>query len=169
MTRSRKTVAGVGDKVRTAALATACAPLLGSTAYVGTIANNSGKAIVVGAPSNRIRRNAIYGHAPGAIAIDPAANAPGPPVITSVAASTVAGISCARCTIEIFSGADNDARWYEGSTVADANGDFSFTKGVILRGPKVTVTATDANGSTSALAASVATRPVPPRRRSVHH
>lgn len=125
-----------------------------------TIANNSGRGVIAGAVSTRIRRNSIHGNQNGAIE----SNAPPPPVITSVTSTVVSGTGCARCTIEVFSDDESQARIYEGTALADADGRFTFTKTV--RGPNVTATATGPAGTTSALSAAVAAPPRPPRRRS---
>jgi hypothetical protein len=131
-----------------------------------TIANNSGRGVIAGAALTRIRRNAIYGNRGGAIVADktPA------PVITSVTSTTVNGMACARCVIEIFSDEGSQGGFFEGTALADPAGRFTFTKGVSLRGPKVTATATDTvSGNTSALSAAVAAPPPPPRHRGVRH
>jgi len=129
-----------------------------------TIANSSGKGIIAGAASTRIRRNSLYGNRSGAIASDMP-----PPVITSVTTTNVTGTACARCTIDIFSDTESQARFFEGTAVADAAGRFAFTTHTILRGPNITATATNSRGSTSGLSAAVAAPPPPPRRRSVRH
>ena len=134
-----------------------------------TVANASDKGLIIGAATTRIRRNSIYGNRGGAIAVDAAAGIPAPPRIEAVSAWSVAGTACARCTIEIFSDAGTQSRWYEGSTVADANGRFTVTNGRVLRGPNITATATDPAGSTSALSAAVVRPAIPPRRRVARH
>ncbi|HYC59703.1 MAG TPA: right-handed parallel beta-helix repeat-containing protein [Thermoanaerobaculia bacterium] len=134
-----------------------------------TIANTSGKGLIIGAARNRIRQNSIYGNQGGAISVDAAAEIPSPPDIGSVSLSTVAGRTCARCTVEIFSDTGTQSRWYEGSTVADADGRFTVRSLSILRGPNITATATDSAGSTSALSAAVVRPPISPRRRAVRH
>ncbi len=134
-----------------------------------TIANTSGKGLIIGAAGNRIRQNSIYGNQGGAISVDVAANVPDPPDIEAVSVSIVAGTACGRCTIEIFSDTGTQSRWYEGSTVAEVNGHFNFMSLRTLRGPNITATATDASGSTSALSAAVVRPPISPRRRSVRH
>lgn len=131
-----------------------------------TIANNTGKAVVVGAAKNRIRENSIYGNRRGAIEVRPGAGVPAPPVITAVTLTTVTGTSCAGCTIEIFSDGETQARWYDGTTIADASGHFSFTRR-ILRGARIAATATDTAGSTSELSLPFTAPPAPPRRRAV--
>ena len=61
----------------------------------------------------------------------------------------VQGVSCAGCTIEIFSDAADEGRVYGGTTTADASsGAFSWQG--TLHGPNVTATATTALGATSA-------------------
>lgn len=130
-----------------------------------TVANNSGTGVIAGAASTRIRRNSLYRNRKGGIA----SNTPLPPVITLVTLTAVTGTACARCTIEVFSDNESQARFYEGTTLADASGRFTFNGGVSLRGPNITATATDTTGTTSMLSAAVAAPPPPPRRRSVRH
>lgn len=132
-----------------------------------TIVNASGSAIAVAAPQNRIRRNSIHGNG-GAIDVTLAPGAPSPPLIAEVTATSVAGTACGGCVVEIFSDAETQARWYEGTTVADGTGRFTFTR-TRFQGSWITATATDPQGSTSGLAEPVAAPPVPPRRRAVRH
>lgn len=132
-----------------------------------TVANGTGKGLIIGAARNRIRQNSIYGNQGGAISAGVAAQIPAPPDVETVSLATVAGRACARCSIEIFSDTGNQARWYEGSTVADASGRFAFTGSNAFRGSNVTATATDAAGSTSALSEAAVRPPIQPRRRAV--
>jgi len=76
-------------------------------------------------------------------------------VITSVTATQVSGTACANCTIEIFSDANGEGAIYEGTTTADASGNWVFTKPGGLTGPNVTATATDGKGNTSEFLAPV--------------
>jgi hypothetical protein len=62
---------------------------------------------------------------------------------------TVAGTTCANCTVEIFSDSDDEGEKYEGRTGADGSGSFIFSRGSSLRGPHLTTTATDSEGNTS--------------------
>jgi hypothetical protein len=128
------------------------------------IANNSGKGVIAGVMSTRIRRNALYGNRNGAIV-----STTPPPLITSVTSTVVSGTACAHCAVEIFSDDESQARFYEGAANADAGGRFTFTKGVTVRGPNITATATDTQGNTSALSAAVTAPPQPPRHRTVRH
>jgi hypothetical protein len=59
----------------------------------------------------------------------------------------VEGTTVPNGTVEIFSDSTNQGRLYEGSTVADGTGRFTWTG--IPTGPFVTVTVTDPSGSTS--------------------
>jgi hypothetical protein len=146
---------------------------VGNSAYTfvqnNTVANISGKGVVVRAPTNRIRQNSIYGNQKGAIEVSAGAAIPALPVISTVTLSSVTGTSCAHCTVEIFSDSEWQSRWYEGTTTADATGAFSFTTQAILRGPNLTATSTDAAGSTSAISAPLPRPPLGPRRRAARH
>jgi parallel beta-helix repeat protein len=116
--------------------------------------------------NNTLRRNAIYGNAERGIATNcGGAECPPPPVVTAVTAGRVSGTACPRCTIEVFSDHEDQGRFYEGTTVADEAGAFTFTKRGWLGGPNVTATATDGAGSTSAFSSPVRVPPRPPRRR----
>ncbi len=74
-----------------------------------------------------------------------------PIIITyNLAAGTVTGQACVSCTVEIFSDDEDEGRVYEGTTTADAGGKWSYSKGSALAGPRITATATDTSGNTSA-------------------
>jgi len=72
-----------------------------------------------------------------------------------LAAGTVGGATCANCTVELFSDAGAEGALYEGRTTADAIGSFHFEKGSAFTGPRLTATATDADGNTSPFCAPV--------------
>jgi len=72
-----------------------------------------------------------------------------------LAAGTVGGATCPNCTVELFSDAGDEGAIYEGRTIADAIGSFHFDKGSAFTGPRLTATATDAAGNTSAFCAPV--------------
>ncbi|MGD8473216.1 MAG: right-handed parallel beta-helix repeat-containing protein, partial [Anaerolineae bacterium] len=75
---------------------------------------------------------------------------PAPVVLTyDVGAGTATGTACALCTVEVFSDEDDEGQWYEGTSVADALGHWSFDKGDPFTGANVHATATDAEGNTS--------------------
>lgn len=101
---------------------------------------------------NVISLNSIYGNKNMGIDLAGGGNADLPaPVITArdLEAGTVSGTACASCTIEVFSDDDDEGRVYEGATVADTSGHWSYAKGAPLTGPHVTATATDSQGNTS--------------------
>jgi len=105
---------------------------------------------------NTITRNRIHSNAGKGIALVEGGNEGlAPPVITHVTATQVSGTACANCTIEIFSDANGEGAIYEGSTTADAAGNWTFTKPGGLTGPNVTATATDGKGNTSEFSAPV--------------
>jgi hypothetical protein len=66
---------------------------------------------------------------------------------------TLAGTTCAICTVEIFSDNNNSGRIYEGRTTSDSNGAFMFDKGASFTGPRLTATTTDNDGNTSQFSA----------------
>jgi len=66
-----------------------------------------------------------------------------------LSAGTVMGVTCSHCTVEFFSDDGWDGAVYEGVTVADVEGAFTFDKGAAFLGPNVTATATDSDGNTS--------------------
>ena len=130
-----------------------------------TISGN-GSGISVNA-RNPLRRNSIYANVGAGIS---SVAGVAVPRITEVTSTAVAGQACAGCRVEVFSDSGDEGQWFEGETVADAAGRFTMSKaGGIVRGPRVSATATDAAGATSAFSESRATPPPPPRRRAVVH
>ena len=101
-------------------------------------------------PYNTIRRNSIYSNAgKGIETTNGGNNMLAAPVIITVTETSVSGTACPGCTVEVFSDAEDEGRVYEGSTIADASGAFTFSKGSPLTGPNITATATDSDGNTS--------------------
>ncbi|HLE56932.1 MAG TPA: right-handed parallel beta-helix repeat-containing protein, partial [Rhodothermia bacterium] len=117
---------------------------------------------------NRLRRNSIFDNTRAGIE-DLTARSPAPPVILQTGFDFVSGVACAGCLIEVFSDAGDEGRWFEGETVAASDGRFTMRKSTILRGPRVSATATDDRGATSVFSATMQTPPRPPRRRAVRH
>jgi len=115
------------------------------------IAFNSGDGVQVQTYSgNTIRCNAIYSNAGSGISLGNGGNNQlAAPAITRVILDSISGTACPGCTVEVFSDAEDEGQVYEGSTIADASGAFTFSKGSPLTGPNVTATATDGNGNTS--------------------
>jgi hypothetical protein len=62
---------------------------------------------------------------------------------------TVTGTTLPGATVEIFSDAGKQGRFFEGRTVASANGSFSFTAARPWRGASVNAVATDTSGNSS--------------------
>ena len=115
------------------------------------IAYNSGAGIsVAGYPYNTIRRNSIHNNTQKGIANTNGGNNMLPaPVISAFTATSISGTSCPGCTVEVFSDVEDEGRVYEGSTISDASGAFTFSKATSLTGPNITATATDSDGNTS--------------------
>ena len=112
---------------------------------------------------NTITTNAIYANTGRGIELSDSANdAIQPPVIMhpDLAVGTASGAACPNCTVEVFSDAVDEGRWYEGRTAADAAGAFTFTKATAFTNPYITATATDAGGNTSAFAAAAGSEPM---------
>ncbi len=124
---------------------------LGNTVSGNIIAFNANSGVLVdgrfGQPvNNTITGNSI--HSNGALGIQNLAGGNtelAPPVVT--ATGSASGTACANCTVEVFSDDAGQGRIFEGSTVADGGGAWSF--GGPVTGPNVTATATDASGNTS--------------------
>jgi len=64
-------------------------------------------------------------------------------------AGTASGTACSLCRVEIFSTDDEEGRTYEGWTMSDGSGAWSYAKGGALFGPSITATNTDGDGNTS--------------------
>jgi tetratricopeptide (TPR) repeat protein len=63
--------------------------------------------------------------------------------------NTVNGQACAGCVVEIFSTDTQDGKIFEGTTTADTDGNYSFSKGEAFIGPFLTATALSLGESTS--------------------
>ena len=99
---------------------------------------------------NTIRRNSIYNNGGKGIYLIDGGNAMLPaPTIVSVTPRSVSGTTCPGCTVEVFSDAEDEGRFYEDTTIADTVGNWLLITGHSLSGPHVTATATDQNGNTS--------------------
>lgn len=101
---------------------------------------------------NTIAQNSIHDNERGGIYLSEGGNTElNAPLIIDfdLAAGTLAGSACANCTVEIFSDSSDEGEVYEGQATADGTGVFTFNKGVSFTGPRLTATATDADGNTS--------------------
>lgn len=97
-----------------------------------------------------ITRNLIYGEDTVLRMVPPTTNYTAAPVILSYdPAGIVTGVACPGCEVEIFSGEDNWAQFYEGSVTAGPDGTFTFPAGTPFSGPNLKATATTPGGATS--------------------
>jgi len=102
--------------------------------------------------SNTVTQNSIHSNDHQGIELRAGGNLElSAPVITSIdrGAGTVAGTACASCTIEVFSDDEDEGLIYEGTTIADASGNWLFAQGSSFQETYVTATATDSQGNTS--------------------
>ena len=119
------------------------------------IAYNGGPGIAIyttGSVRNRITQNSIHDNSgPGIDLWDGGNTELAAPLIFDfdLSAGTVAGTTCANCTVEIFSDSGDEGGVYEGRTTASGTGYFTFNKGTPFTGPHLTTTAIDADGNTS--------------------
>ncbi len=115
------------------------------------IAHNGGSGIVVDGPDttgNKITENSITDNANQGIYNLNGGNAElAPPTITSATDHSISGTACPHCTVEVFSDPGDEGQTYEGATIADGDGNFTWTGSVA--GPYVKATQTDVAGNTS--------------------
>lgn len=103
---------------------------------------------------NTLRANAISGNPAGIWLSEGGNQLLAAPVIAGLNETGVSGTACANCRVEIFSDYGDQGLRYEGATVADSSGQFTFSRR--LYGPNVTATATDGAGNTSTFSAPAA-------------
>jgi CSLREA domain-containing protein len=130
------------------------------------IAFNTGDGVEIdgsyGAARNTITRNSIHSNAGKGIALLSGGNGGlASPAITTASATQVSGTACANCTVEVFSDTADEGAIYEGTTTANASGNWTFNKPGGLTGPYVTATATDGSGNTSEFSAPFSVSPTP--------
>ncbi|OAI41063.1 hypothetical protein AYO38_04645 [bacterium SCGC AG-212-C10] len=126
------------------------------------IAFNPGDGVRVegqNAVKHAIRGNSIHSNGGKGIEIIDGGNGElQPPVI--LALGPASGTACPLCLIDVFSDSADEGRIYEGTSAAGTNGSWSLIASIV--GPKVTATATNANGDTSEFSSSVEVQlPVP--------
>ena len=132
-----------------------------------TIAFNNGYGVQVDGSytlNNTITQNSIFHNHDLGIALFNGGNSDLPaPTITSVdpATNVVSGTACANCTIEVFSGDDDEGKIYEGTTLADDTGNWSLTISNTLCGIIISATATDPAGDTSPFGNAATKRSLP--------
>ena len=119
------------------------------------IAHNTGSGIKVDQDStleNTITRNIIHDVTASDILNNSGGNMElSPPVISQSTVTQISGTACPDCIVELFSTYTDEAEKYEGSVVADATGNFSWSGSASLN--YATATATDTAGNTSQLSA----------------
>ena len=97
-----------------------------------------------------ISGNSIHSNTGKGISLEQGANSGiQPAVITGL--GSVHGTACANCQVHIYSDDEDEGRIFEGSTTADANG--NWTRDGTFSGPFITATATDPNKGTSEFSA----------------
>lgn len=124
----------------------------GNTIGPGNVVSHNGSSgVVVDGPSttsNTITANSITDNADLGIYNLNGGNAElEPPAITSTTENAITGTACSDCIVEIFSDLENQGKTYEGATIADGDGNFTWTGSVA--GPYVKATQTDGAGNTS--------------------
>ena len=116
-----------------------------------TIAFNERYGVLVATcDGNTITQNSIYSNTLAGIRSE--GDCVAMPQITGVTigpTEIVTGTTVPNAQVEFFSDDDDEGRVYEGYTLADVAGDFSFDKVGGFTGPNLTVTSTDADGDTS--------------------
>ncbi len=106
--------------------------------------------------NNAWSENSIYGNLLGGILNSAGANLElPPPQLLGTVESTVNGKTNPGYTVEIFSDLGQQGQVFEGSTVADANGDFSLTILGAWKSTNLTAVAIDAQGNASTFAAPI--------------
>jgi parallel beta-helix repeat protein len=108
---------------------------------------------IMGADSvgNTITQNNIYSNTEGISLLEGGNGELAPPTIIgfNLSAGTIEGVTCARCTVEVFSTDADQGDVYEGQTTSDGVGYFTLDAGDAFGGPHLTATVTDAAGNTS--------------------
>ncbi|HEY80335.1 MAG TPA: hypothetical protein G4O05_04575, partial [Caldilineae bacterium] len=117
------------------------------------IAHNPIGVSVIGAGSvgNTITQNRIYSNTEGISLVEGGNDERTAPTIIgfNLSAGTIEGVTCAHCTVEVFSTAGEQGDVYEGQATSDSVGYFTLDAGGAFAGPHLTATATDATGNTS--------------------
>jgi parallel beta-helix repeat protein len=120
------------------------------------IANNRNYGVFLAgnaAIHNRLSRNLISRNWKKGIKLTNMANEEeSHPSIVSVTTSSVSGTASPGHTVELFADDSLEARYFIGSTVTNANGDFVLSIASPITQMWVTATATDSSGNTSELA-----------------
>jgi parallel beta-helix repeat protein len=136
-----------------------------------TISDNAAPGVTIsGGSRNRVSGNSITANTGSGILLLNGANGSiAAPIIQAIDQTGVRGVACRDCHVEIFADPDNEGREFLGAVRASAeDGTFSFTiANSALASLHITATNTDADGNTSAFAASVSV-PSPPVIYTIH-
>ena len=115
------------------------------------IANNGPYGVKISqdtSTQNTITQSSIYNHTMLGIANLQGGNTElSSPVITSATDNLVEGTACSGCTVEVFSTPTYEGDVFEGTTLADESGHYSWAGTPVY--DYVTATSTDATGNTS--------------------
>jgi hypothetical protein len=114
---------------------------------------------------NRVTYNSISDNANGGIVLFNNANGGIAPPSLSRSTSGVRGATVPNGIVEIFSDSSNQGRVYEGTTTADAGGNYAWIGSPA--GPFVTATVTDVSGNTSPFSNPVAWTGIEPESAAV--
>ena len=87
-------------------------------------------------------QNGIYNNAGGNLEL-------APPVISGVSLSSVTGTAAPDATVEIYTDPEDEGLVFEGETVSDASGNFTWSGTITGSFTNVTAIAIDQNGNTS--------------------
>jgi parallel beta-helix repeat protein len=104
-----------------------------------------------GSVGNIIFKNSIHDNGMGIALQTGGNNNLTPPILMDFNLETgiVNGMACPNCDVLFYSDAGDEGAVFEGQTVADGDGAFSFEKGSAFGGPGLTATATNPQGDTS--------------------
>jgi photosystem II stability/assembly factor-like uncharacterized protein len=118
-----------------------------------TIAFNVSGVAIIGRSTtgNRITQNNIsYNNEVGIETRDGGNTEISTPAITFIGTRIINGTTLPEATVEVFSDEEDEGQVYEGNTIADAEGNFTFRLPAgRFTGPHITSTATDLEGNTS--------------------
>ena len=118
------------------------------------IADNNSGIMVNQGTFNTLRANAVTGNHTVGIQLGDGGNQMlAAPVITFCNKRSVSGTACTGCLVDIFSDMNDQGAIYEGSTMTDSSGAFTFSMSAAMSGPKITATATDSQGNSSGFSA----------------
>ena len=126
--------------------------IIGPDNQIAFNGHNGVEIFLEGSIGNTIFKNSIHDNGMMGIALQTGGNNNlATPILMDfdLAMGTVSGMACPNCDVLFYSDTGGEGAVFEGQTVADGEGAFSFEKGSSFGGPALTATATDAQGDTS--------------------